>query len=178
MYVKAYIDYLVYFNGYRDYFECHEVLEEQWKEDKEHKWVGLIQLAVGLYHFRRDNTVGALRMLKSSKKLILSYEKEISKLLIDTNQLIKELDEVIVRIETSKPYKDITIPLIDVNLFKKCEILCTENGYSWGNPSNLQEEYLIHKHTKRDRTDVISERNKQLEVKRQKKSKTLKKFDN
>ncbi|MER2115318.1 MAG: DUF309 domain-containing protein, partial [Solibacillus isronensis] len=27
-----FIDYCAYFNGNNDYFECHEVLEEYWKE--------------------------------------------------------------------------------------------------------------------------------------------------
>ncbi len=34
MYPNAYLDYLVYFHGHRDYFECHEVLEEYWKKDQ------------------------------------------------------------------------------------------------------------------------------------------------
>ena len=32
VYPEAYIEYLMYFHGNRDYFECHEVLEEYWKE--------------------------------------------------------------------------------------------------------------------------------------------------
>ena len=35
MYSQAYIDYLVHFHGDRDYFECHELLEEHWKKTKE-----------------------------------------------------------------------------------------------------------------------------------------------
>ena len=31
-YPEAYTDYLCYFHGARDYFECHEVMEEYWKE--------------------------------------------------------------------------------------------------------------------------------------------------
>ncbi len=62
MYPKAYIDYLVEFHATRDYFECHEILEEYWKEDPPKKrkryWVGFIQLAVALYHHRRQNTAG------------------------------------------------------------------------------------------------------------------------
>ncbi|MCD2486520.1 DUF309 domain-containing protein, partial [Staphylococcus aureus] len=50
MYPKAYIDYLVEFHATRDYFECHEILEEYWKEDPPKKrkryWVGFIELAV------------------------------------------------------------------------------------------------------------------------------------
>ena len=31
-YEPLYVAYLVYFNRDRDYFECHEVLEELWLE--------------------------------------------------------------------------------------------------------------------------------------------------
>ena len=56
---QKYIEYLVHFHGDRDYFECHEILEEYWKKidngNKESIWVGLIQLAVANYHHRRKN---------------------------------------------------------------------------------------------------------------------------
>lgn len=32
MYPEAYIEYLAEFHGSRDYFECHELLEEHWKK--------------------------------------------------------------------------------------------------------------------------------------------------
>lgn len=51
-YPQAYIEYLEYYHGARDYFECHEVLEEYWKENPSSPlsaaWVGLIQLAVAM----------------------------------------------------------------------------------------------------------------------------------
>ncbi|WP_205628902.1 DUF309 domain-containing protein, partial [Acinetobacter baumannii] len=52
LYPEALIDYLVYFHADRDFFECHEVLEDYWKslpkEERSLFWVGLIQIAVGL----------------------------------------------------------------------------------------------------------------------------------
>ncbi|WP_313639078.1 DUF309 domain-containing protein, partial [Paenibacillus sp.] len=33
-YEPLYLEYLVYFNRDRDYFECHEVLEELWLAQK------------------------------------------------------------------------------------------------------------------------------------------------
>ncbi|RKJ17377.1 DUF309 domain-containing protein, partial [Butyricicoccus sp. 1XD8-22] len=52
-----FVQYFTYFNGNKDYFECHEVLEEYWKilapGDKKHPLVGYIQLATGMYHWRR-----------------------------------------------------------------------------------------------------------------------------
>ena len=48
----------------RDYYECHEVMEELWLEeggDPFHQ--GLLQVAVGLFHFRRENINGARKLV-------------------------------------------------------------------------------------------------------------------
>ena len=69
-YPEAYIDYLLYFHAQRDYFECHEVMEEFWKEHpgdiRSRTYVALIQIAVGMYHIRRGNRNGAVKMLQSA----------------------------------------------------------------------------------------------------------------
>lgn len=48
----------------------HEVLEEYWKDiapgDKNHPLVGYVQLATGLYHWRRGNFTGAVRILQKA----------------------------------------------------------------------------------------------------------------
>lgn len=48
-----------------DYFECHEVLEELWKqqtgEDRQFTQ-GLIQIAVAIHHLKRNNEKGALKL--------------------------------------------------------------------------------------------------------------------
>ena len=50
----------------REYFECHEVLEDYWRQqttsDKE-LTQGIIQIAVAFYHLLRDNRVGAHKLL-------------------------------------------------------------------------------------------------------------------
>lgn len=84
MYPKPYIDYLVYFHTNRDYFECHEVLEEHWKvADPRHRnvlWVGLIQVAVSLYHHRRSNYVGAERTMKKQFQFLMRIIKSYFRL--------------------------------------------------------------------------------------------------
>ena len=63
MYPTEYIQFLIHFHGDYDYFECHEILEEYWKTkprgNRDHYLVGLIQIAVSLYHHRRSNWNGA-----------------------------------------------------------------------------------------------------------------------
>ncbi len=84
MYPKAYIDYLVEFHATRDYFECHEILEEFWKEDPPKKrkryWVGFIQLAVALYHHRRQNTAGAKRLMANSIRILQAEHRAVEDL--------------------------------------------------------------------------------------------------
>lgn len=55
-------EWLTYIRLYRrrQYFECHEVLEELWhKENHLDFWKGLIQLAVAQFHWSRGNLQAA-----------------------------------------------------------------------------------------------------------------------
>ena len=66
-YGPLYIRFLVYFNHERDYFECHEVMEELWLEEGRHPvWQGLLQVAVGLYHHRNGNVNGAIKLFQQA----------------------------------------------------------------------------------------------------------------
>lgn len=51
-----------------DYFECHETLEDLWRAERgpvRRVYQGILHIAVGLYHLRRDNRHGALVKLRS-----------------------------------------------------------------------------------------------------------------
>lgn len=51
----------------RQFFECHESLEELWKDflEPDRELIqGIIQIAVGYYHLLRNNSVGALKLLR------------------------------------------------------------------------------------------------------------------
>ncbi|UOY93851.1 DUF309 domain-containing protein [Ectobacillus sp. JY-23] len=167
MYPQAYIQYLIHFHGDRDYFECHEILEAYWKEkpkgQRDAYLVGFIQIAVSLYHYRRANMEGAKRMMQSALR-ILSGELHIMPTLgLDATQLIELLTETLHRMQTNEPYTDINLPLIAEDLKQLCDTECKKLGFIWGQSSNTANIYLINKHTLRDRTDVIAERNKQIQ---------------
>lgn len=176
MYPQPYIDYLVHFHGLRDYFECHEILEEYWKEapihEREKHWVGLIQIAVGLYHYRRNNRIGATKMLVSAKTIITQEQAKLTKLGIDVSSLLSQVTNVIESIQNQKPYKDINIPLHDDHLVALCKNQCKQHQCLWGQPTDFSNEYLLHKHTLRDRSDVIEERHLQKKERAQKKKGT------
>lgn len=118
-YEPLYVAFIVYFNRDRDYFECHEVLEELWlKLDKEPLFKGLLQVAVGLYHFRNGNVTGGRKMLHSATQRLAPYPSD--SLGIDLGRLRNEaafyadaLDDY-----STHPfdYYDLSIKVCDPNL--------------------------------------------------------------
>ncbi|MCY8174036.1 DUF309 domain-containing protein [Bacillus inaquosorum] len=172
MYPKAYIDYLVEFHASRDYFECHEILEEYWKDDppnqREMYWVGFIQLAVALYHHRRKNTAGAKRLMANSIRILQAEKQAVECLGLDHSRLLELMQSVYEQIEMGSSYKSIMLPIKDEKLEEACRVECKKKEYTWGQPSTLTDTFLIDKHRLRDRTDVILEREKEIE--RRKKS--------
>lgn len=162
MYESSYIDYLAHLHGTRDYFECHELLEERWKKDtplkKDAILVGFIQYAVSQYHYRRKNYKGALRTLEKALAIFSNKGTELKEYGINPAHFQNDLTKLRERIETRKPYQSTNLPINDPSLTKLVEKRCRDFNCSFGNPSNLQDPYLIHKHKNRDRTEVIEER--------------------
>jgi len=170
LYPKAYLDYLYHFHCDRDYFECHEVLEEFWKEkeagEREIHWVGLIQIAVGLYHHRRGNFRGALRMLQNACRIIRKESVAINALGLDSGRLVKMLEERIDCVTKQQPYVSMNLPIADPDLQLSCDTLAQSASKVWGAASDLLDDSLVNRHTLRDRSDVIEERRRQLELRR------------
>jgi predicted metal-dependent hydrolase len=115
-YEPLYLAYLIYFNRDRDYFECHEVLEELWlEEQRDPLYKALLQVAVGLYHFRNSNVRGGMIMLKQSHEVLVGYPAVT--LGIDLAKLAQEAGEYAARLETYEeqpfPYYDLTIRIVD-----------------------------------------------------------------
>jgi uncharacterized protein len=167
LYTDAYIDYLFHFHTDRDYFECHEILEEHWKQDhKRPVWVGLIQIAVALYHHRRNNVQGAKRMMKKAALLLHREKEAVEQLGIHYEQLEQLLQWYIQRVEQGETYQSINLPIADEALLAKCLEYCQKRGGAWGKESDLRNEFLLHKHALRDRSDVIAARMQSKQKKR------------
>ncbi|NLP49689.1 DUF309 domain-containing protein [Bacillus sp. RO1] len=170
MYPKAYLDFLYHFHCDRDYFECHEVLEEYWKEkdasEREVHWVGLIQIAVGLYHQRRGNFRGALRMLQNASRIIGKESSAIDALGLDSGRLVQLLEERLEYVTKQEPYKSMDLPIADPDLQLSCDAMAKSGGKVWGAASDLHDGSLVNRHTLRDRSDVIAERQRQLELRK------------
>lgn len=171
-YPEAYIDYLVYFHTDRDLFECHEVLEEYWKSVPDsplrQAWQGLIQMAVGLYHQRRGNVAGAQKMLGSAISNL--SESHLQQLGFETAAFL-ELIKIRIEQLSEKPersYTDLNMPFADTQLQQVCMKRAASANKKWLDVSDLTDPNLIHKHTLRDRSEVVRERQKQLNLKQYK----------
>ncbi|MER6275182.1 DUF309 domain-containing protein [Streptomyces sp900105245] len=60
-------------------FHAHEVFEDAWKsgpQDERTLWRGLAQLAVGLTHAARGNTVGGARLLRRGAGAVEEWESQ------------------------------------------------------------------------------------------------------
>jgi hypothetical protein len=67
-YDPRYLAGILFFNE-RDFFEAHEVWEDLWSEshgDERRFYQGMIQAAVGLFHFENGNLGGAVKLYRSS----------------------------------------------------------------------------------------------------------------
>lgn len=67
-YDPRYLAGILFFNE-RDFFEAHEVWEDLWSESHDNErrfYQGLIQAAVGLYHFGNGNFGGAKKLYRSA----------------------------------------------------------------------------------------------------------------
>lgn len=160
-YPKEYLKFLIHFHGDRDYFECHEVLEEYWKEvdpgNRNSVWVGLIQVAVGFYHYRRENRTGAERILVKGKRILQEHPGSLSRLGINPQELQALLEETLKKINSDIKYQSVDLPL-NIELKQYCGSECEKDG----EPGHISES-VIHRHILRDRTDVIRLREKALQ---------------
>ncbi len=74
-YPDQYLEGLHLFNE-REFFACHDVLEELWTETvgEERRFLqGLIQAAVGLFHFGNGNLGGARKMYLAAVEKLHPY---------------------------------------------------------------------------------------------------------
>jgi predicted metal-dependent hydrolase len=88
----------------RQFFVCHEVLEEEWTPERGPRRLflqSLIHLAVGLYHWEQRNPTGAVRQLRKGLRKLAGYLPVCES--IDTARLYREALVVLERIEAGEP---------------------------------------------------------------------------
>jgi predicted metal-dependent hydrolase len=124
LYDQLYVDFLYYFNHKLDYYECHEVLEELWLEEgRELFYQGLLQVAVGLYHFEHDNLRGAIKMMQSALVKLAEYPDQWMG--IDLSQVKRDTEAYLQRLqkydEEPFPFTPFFIRVVDPDLQKRIE---------------------------------------------------------
>jgi predicted metal-dependent hydrolase len=93
-----------------EFFECHEVLEEEWTPERGPRRLflqSLIHVAVGLYHAGRGNPVGASRQLRKALRKMAVYLPVYEA--VDTDRLYRDTVEALSRIEAGEQPSEIRI---------------------------------------------------------------------
>lgn len=115
-YDVLYVAFLAYFNRERDYFECHEVMEQLWLEcGRDALYQGLLQVAVGLYHHRNGNMEGGIKLLDAAIRKLEGHRPVV--LGIDLEQLLDAAKRRLAELEryTAQPvpFRDLDIRIVD-----------------------------------------------------------------
>lgn len=150
-----FIDYITYFNGNHDYFECHEVLEEYWKDvapgDKRHPLVGYVQIATGMYHWRRGNTNGAMRIFKKGVTLLTTPTDARFTDYIDMKRLHDDCTRALQRMQDGETFCAFTMHVTN-------DALQTVVAQRIEQLELADASFLLDKHKLRDRSDVLQAR--------------------
>lgn len=113
--IEKYLEFIQEFHEGRDYFKCHEILEDIWVEEtncetKIHPSVKLLLVAVGAYHWRNKNTKGALAVFENSLVNFDEIKEEIDEIGINSDELVKIIEEKMICIKNGSEYNDFDLP--------------------------------------------------------------------
>lgn len=157
-YPEEYIHYLAEYNGSRDYFECHEIMEAYWKQHPESSfkscWLVLIRIPVCLYHARRGNWTGAVKLM--GKAVEEADARLFDQLGLDGAKLVEQLKRAASEWkDPNAAYDDIELPIADPALREAARQKCQSLGYTWGIHGLNAGDQVIHRHRTRDRSEVV-----------------------
>lgn len=152
-----FVQFLKEFNDTHDYFECHELLEDYWKEvspsSKNHPLTALILLSTAMYHWRRGNMTGAIKTMNGSIQRLKDTLPSSYYETINYDKLMQDATRSINLMKEKNTFQQFTIELINEQLqllvgAVKCD-------------SSTDLHFLTHKHMLRDRSEILKERETQ-----------------
>lgn len=155
----------------QDYFECHEIMEEQWKEKerftKKDPEVFLILIATAEYHYRRGNLPGAETSYKRALKLFMEAPFMLGKYGL-SESAVEVFKNRLQNINYVK-FKVMEFPLSREYFLMLQELIMPEASLEtfkvFIDDLKVLDEQTVHKHKMRDRTPVIAERLQSLKNK-------------
>lgn len=156
----------------QDYFECHEIMEDHWKDKiirtKKDPEVFLILVATAEYHYRRGNICGAVTTYKRALKLYQEASFNLIDLGLSSDAVIKFSNRLHSIYYVN--FKPIEFPLSSEFYQLLHSYSMAEVPYSYF-MEYIKKEYIkvpsiIHKHKLRDRRQVIAEREHALQHKK------------
>ncbi len=159
----------------QDYFECHEIMEEAWKNKsartKEDPEVFLILMAVGEYHYRRGNIAGAGKSYRKALRIYNDHPFPLEQAGLEP-RLINILCQRTEDIATME-FKPLHFPLTGEMLHSLHETylpnLSFEDFLDRCSTHYVKDEFTINKHLLRDRQQVVSEREAALKKRKHQK---------
>lgn len=98
------------------FFECHEALEAAWLQasgEQKTFLQGLIQVAVALHHLRRNNLVGATRLLTVGMEKLSGFKP--SHEYVDVQRLLDGAQRLLAEAQSGIPPQNIPFPKIVVS---------------------------------------------------------------
>lgn len=115
-YDPLYVAFLAYFLTFRDYFECHEVMEQLWLEEgRDPLYQGLLQVAVGLYHHRNGNEEGGIKLLTAAVQKLEGRPPVVLGIRLD--RLVEDAKARLAALErrgdSPVPFRDVDIDIVD-----------------------------------------------------------------
>ena len=97
----------------REFFDCHEVLEEVWKHQPEPErqlTQGIIQIAVAYYHALRGNSAGAIKLFARGITRVEPFLPSASALHLEA--FLKDVNNDFAAVQNGKSPSELLIPTI------------------------------------------------------------------
>ncbi|MCC3373223.1 DUF309 domain-containing protein [Cohnella sp. REN36] len=159
-YPAEFVAFLAEYHGTRDYFECHEIMEEFWKREREKGgrhvgcWLVLTRLSVVQYHARRGNGRGAFKLLSKANAEIDGVL--MSEIGLDGERLTAMMRERLAAWGQPEGvrYDDFNLPIREPALREAARRRSAELGAAWQADGMAAGEDVVHRHATRDRTEV------------------------
>ena len=146
---KRWIQYLYEFHMTRDYYACHDYLEEMWFEygnPQNHLLMAFIQLAVALYHYRADNLRGARLLIDKAATIFELNNDQIEGYGINQEHLFIVLNDIKRDLAHHRIFKDVNLTFKDLKLKEQIEMMAYSQHLPIYPSSDLNNLHLVFKH--------------------------------